>query len=134
MTPANLSAEEEFQKLYGYLSTEVPKLFLINPNYADAFGVGEEFDDDEFLASFVMPFDAYQPAIGLHISMFLQGLRYPWTVCGSFDLHKPFMPSGKLSPAPRFWVSRSGVTGEVDPIALITTYGANLRKADGSPA
>lgn len=134
MTTTSLTSEEEFQKLYAFLSTEVPKLFLINPNHPDAFGVGDGFDDGEFFASFLMPFDAYQPAIGAHISNFLQGLRYPWEVCGSFDLCEPFTSSGQINPSPRFWVSRSGVTGEVDPIKLITMYGSNLRKANGSPA
>lgn len=134
MNTTGVTSEEEFQKLYAFLETEIPKLFLVKPNHPGAFGVGEEFDDGEFIASFLMPFDAYSPAIASRISSFLQSLHYPWVVCGSFDLCEPFTSSGQVNTSPRFWISESGLTGEVNPTKLIAMYGSNLRKANGSPA
>ena len=134
METTGVTSEEEFQKLYAFLGTEIPKLFLVKPNHPNASGVGEEFDDGDFIASFLMPFDAYAPAIASRISNFLQSLHYPWVVCGSFDLCEPFTSSGQVNPSPRFWISGSGLTGEVNPTKLIALYGSNLRKANGSPA
>ena len=122
-----LKQEDEFDRLYRFLLESLPLHFSTRNLPEGAFGVGYEFDEDEFIASFLMPHDSYTDAVPLAIQEFLQTLEYDWTVYGSFDILEPFAPDGKLNPSPRFEVTKSAVHGDTDIRAVRERFGASLR-------
>jgi len=119
--------EQEFDLLYSFLSNELPKLFNTPGMKPGRFGVSEEFDEGETIASFLIPYDAFNPKIPTAIQEFLCALQHDWVVCGSFDIHNPFNPDGTLNPSPRFTVTRKGAAGDLDVKLMQQRFGSSLR-------
>ncbi len=121
--------EDEFERLYRFLLEELPEHFSRTTLEPDHFGVGNEFDEGEFVASFLMPHDAYNDRVPAAIREFLKTLEYDWAVYGSFDIVEPFAPDGRLNPSPRFRVTKRTISGDTDIDSIRRRYGVALRNS-----
>jgi hypothetical protein len=121
--------DDEFGRLYRFLLEELPKHFNKTTLEPKHFGVGDEFDEGEFVSSFLMPHDAYNDSIPAAIREFLRTLEYDWAVYGSFDIVEPFAPDGRLNPSPRFQVTKLAISGDTDIDSVRRRYGATLRNS-----
>ena len=127
LIPARADIEREFDDLHRFLSEQLPKQFNRDCVDDESFGVGEEVDDD-LIASFLMTYDQFNQRVPLAIQTFLHSLRLEWTVYGSFGIKHPFNTDGTLNPSPRFTVTRSSISGEVDMRNLESRLGPELRR------
>ena len=122
-----ISQEQEFDLLYSFLWNDLPKFFNTPGVRPERFGVSEEFDEGEAIASFLIPYDIFNQRIPAAIHEFLCTLQNDWIVYGSFDIHSPFSPDGSLNLSPRFIVTRKGCAGDLDVVLLQERFGKSLR-------
>jgi hypothetical protein len=127
-TPDDL--EREFDVLYHFLLERLPKSFNRAWVNNESFSVGVELDDEP-VASFLMTYDQFNMDVPLAIQTFLKGLSFDWIVFGSFGIKTPFNPDGSMNWSPRFSVTRSDLTGEVDMQQLEARLGSELQRAFG---
>lgn len=107
------SLEAEFDMLYAFLNTEIPKLFNFANVAEEDFAVNPHIDDDP-VASFLMTYDMFNSEIPRAIQKCLKGLQHDWLVIGSFKISDPISADGVITKSPAFKVTKNQIDGSLD--------------------